>query len=266
MDKDTKYKAKLLTYTYPFMRIMGEEEIKLVGRKEELSLLEESFYKRRMKNTLLVGPAGSGKTAIVEQFAKNVKDRYIIMSLDLSGMMAGTNLRGQFEEKVFNCFKDIIDFNIKYNDIIVLFIDEIHMIYKLGQCIEGDTSTLGNMMKPYLVSPHVSVIGATTLDEYKETILRDKALNRRLSPVLIKPLEDKTNLKILDNFAEKTVGIDLLEYILAESNSIPNSQNPDIAIEILDRCLARRDYQKKEIDKKMVDNVIKYVKELQEEM
>ncbi len=251
------YEIQMMQVAYPFLSLF-KKKIALIGRKEELDLLHESLHKSRMKNVILIGEAGTGKTAIIEKFANEIKDNYYVLQLDLTGMVAGTSLRGEFEEKVFNCLNDINDFNAKYPKKIILFIDEIHMMYTMGQCRESDSATLGNMVKPYLSNGSITIIGATTNDEYRQTILQDKALKRRLSPIFIKEMSKEEVLKILEKFCKRKVEKQLLEFIYEESLKLDIS-NPDASIEILDRCLARKEFKNTEIDKKMIENIVRYM-------
>lgn len=242
---------------YSFVKQFPEKN-ELIGRRDELNLLKESMFKKRMKNTILVGDAGCGKTAILEQFAYDMKHHYVIYELDIGACVAGTSLRGQFEEKLIGFLDETTKYNKTADRKIIVFIDEIHTLYDAGGA-EGAVDA-SNIIKSYLSRGEITVIGATTKDEYETTIKRDKALNRRLSPIFIKNLDDKTNLQILNKFNEGLLDDEIVSYIYEESKKLGKT-NPDISIEILDRCMAKRKYTGKFITKSIVNSVIKFMKE-----
>lgn len=230
----------------------------LVGRREELALLKESMYKKRMKNTILVGEAGCGKTAILEQFAYDMKHHFNIIELDIGMCVAGTSLRGQFEEKLTDFLAEIAKANKESSKQTIIFIDEIHTIYKAGDS-EGAVDA-GNIIKSYLSRGEIIIIGATTKEEYYNTIAKDRALNRRLSPLFIKELDDKTNMSILMAFNEGILKPEIVDYIYAKSKELKGA-NPDKAIELLDRCMARQKYTGKYMTPQGVNSILKYMKE-----
>ena len=227
---------------------------KLLGREEEVNLLLESLHKKRMKNTILIGPAGCGKTSIIEEFARRIKETHTVLQLDLTGMVAGTALRGEFEDKVFNSLSRIKEYNTNHEKKIILFIDEIHMMYTMGQCRESDTATLGNMIKPYLSEGSIIIVGATTNKEYDENIRQDKALMRRLCPIFIPMLEMKIVEDILYNFGGKKVSKELIKKVIEEASTL-DGNFPDIGIELLDRCLARSDFRGVPVDEEMIKKI-----------
>ena len=229
---------------------------KLIGRKEELELLEESLYKKRMRNSVIVGAAGVGKTAIIEELSHRVKDKFRILQFDIPSTIAGTKYRGEFEEKLTKVLRQIIKFNEKAEKPIILFVDEIHTIANAGGA-EGAVSA-GNIFKPYLSNGEITIIGATTLNEYNKYIKKDNALSRRLPAIYVKPLKDEEVLKVLSSFSEGTVSEEGLKYIFEKSRNIPEAQNPDISIEILDRCMARSQCRNEDISNKMIDEIVEY--------
>lgn len=252
---------------FPFLREVKKPKIKVLGRENELDFLQETRFKKRMKNVILVGEAGVGKTAIIEEFAYRNKDRILVLELDLSLATAGTQFRGDFENRINNAFREIF----KYKDLpVILYIDEIHTILKAGGT---DCLSLGDIIKPLLSSEKITVIGATTPMEYENSIKRDFALKRRLSPIFVKKLEREAILDILNKFlgGTKTVARNvLLEYIYDVTSSFEQNMgsdigisNPDISIEILDRCQARSQYKGVAITKQMIDEVFKELVEWQ---
>jgi ATP-dependent Clp protease ATP-binding subunit ClpA len=142
---------------------------------------------------------------------------------------------------------------------IILFIDEIHTIIKAGDS-EGAMSA-ANILKPYLSKLEITIIGATTNLEYEFTIKNDLAIKRRLSPIFIKNLEEETVVKILNEFSSGKLSVGLLSYIYQKSLTIKDSNNPDISIEILDRCLARKKVTGQTITKTMIDSIVRYLDE-----
>lgn len=224
---------------FPFLSVVQPFPGNLIGREEETNLLLESLLKRRFKNTILVGEAGCGKTSIIENLAGLVANKNVILDFSVASSLTSTKYRGEFEEKVVKCFNEILKYNATHTKKIILFIDEIHTIMKAGDT-EGALS-LANILKPYLSKLDLIIIGATTTKEYEMTISRDLAIKRRLSPIYVGALSGSVVLQILSDFCEGKVPKGILEYIYAKSKDIPNASNPDIAIEILDRCLARQE-------------------------
>lgn len=246
---------------FPFLREVKKPKIKVLGREKELDYLQETRFKKRMKNVILVGEAGVGKTAIIEEFALRNKDKLLVLEFDLSLATAGTQFRGDFENRINNAIREIL----KFKDLpVILYIDEIHTILKAGGT---DCLSLGDIIKPLLSSEKITVIGATTPMEYDNSIKRDFALKRRLSPIFVQKLEREAILDILNKFlgGTKTVARNiLLEYIYEITNSFENEVgnsigicNPDISIEILDRCQARSQYKQVPINKQMIDEIFK---------
>lgn len=240
-------------------KVTSCEDYALVGREEEVQLLEESLYKKRMKNTILVGNAGCGKTKIIEEFAKKIQNKYYVLEMNVASSLSGTQYRGQYEEKIVNALNAIYDYNQKhYDKNIILFVDEIHTLAHTGG-YEGVLSAL-DILKPYLSKREITIIGATTFYEYDNFLKKDKAITRRFSPIYIKDLEEKEIIDILKSFCENKVDENLLIYIYNLSKEIKDSTNPDISIEILDRCLAREKVTKKKITKTMIKNIVDIMK------
>ena len=250
-EMDYKNLKKSLTNVHEVKR-----HTKLVGRQEELQLLEESLYKKRMKNSVIVGAAGVGKTAIIEELAHKIKNKFRVLQLDLPATVAGTKYRGEFEEKLTKVLKNIAEFNKNADRPIILFIDEIHTLARAGGA-EGAIDA-GNIVKPYLSNGEITIIGATTLNEFNEHIKKDSALSRRLSAIYVKPLKEEEILKVLKDFCDNTVSEAGIKYIYEKSKEIPYSQNPDISIEILDRCMARSQCRNEDISNEMIDDIVNY--------
>jgi ATP-dependent Clp protease ATP-binding subunit ClpA len=243
-----------------FVWPLASPSMALVGRDQEIELLRESLLKRRMKNSILVGEAGCGKTAIVEEFASRFEAEYAVVSLDIAGLLTNTKYRGEFEDKFMKFMNKVQSFEKKFGAKrkLVIFIDEIHMIYAAGRTDE-DVIDLANMLKGHLSHGEIIIIGATTPEEYEKTIRKDKALNRRLSPIFINELGKDAVIQIVDQFAGHVIGQDLLNYIYVASQKIPEGCNPDCSIEIADRLLARQEATGEIIDANMVDTIVNYL-------
>ena len=172
---------------------------------DETELYEVIRHLNKVKknNVLLIGKAGVGKTAMVEAVCKAINNNNVpdflkgktIVEMSLGGAIAGTKYRGEFEEKI----QDILNFISERNDVI-LFIDEIHNLMNCGGN-EGSISA-GDMLKPYMARNDIMVIGATTLEEYKKSIKRNSAMNRRFSKVLIKEPKVSKTIQILESSKE----------------------------------------------------------------
>ena len=245
---------------YNHLSVVPFNKTKLIGRDNEIQLLHESFYKKRMKNAVLVGNAGVGKTAIVEDFARLVKDKYYVIEFNVADSLFKTKYRGEFEDKIVNSLKDIIKHNEDKENIrkIILFIDEIHTIYEAGAS-EGGLN-LGNILKPYLSRGEITLIGATTENEYNNTIRKDSALVRRLTPIYIAELGKENVMKIMESFCKKKVKKEFLEEIYQYSIEFADYSNPDLCIEILDRCLARKECSGQDIDSQMIYDIVNWLR------
>ncbi|MFW6043361.1 MAG: ATP-dependent Clp protease ATP-binding subunit [Marinilabiliaceae bacterium] len=176
----------------------------IVGRDHEIERLAQILSRRKKNNPVLIGEPGVGKSAIAEGLALRIIDKKVsrvlfdkrVVTLDLASIVAGTKYRGQFEERI----KAILN-ELAKNQNIILFIDEIHTIVGAG----GATGSLdaANMLKPALARGEIQCIGATTLDEYRQHIEKDGALERRFQKVMIEPTTVDETIEILNNIKEK---------------------------------------------------------------
>ena len=231
----------------------------VVGREEEISRVIEILSRRKKNNPILIGPAGVGKTAIVEELSRlistgnvpnNLKNKRII-SLDMSVAVAGTKYRGEFEEKINKILKELEE-----NDDIILFIDEIHTLVGAGGA-EGAIDA-SNIFKPALARNKMRCIGATTTNEYKKYIAEDKALERRFQKVDVKVPNTKTVRQILlklrdtySNFHKSIISDEIIDYIIELSNKyIKNRYEPDKSIDILDEVCAHASLKENKYEKK----------------
>ena len=242
---------------------LSNNDTELVGRDSEISEIINILSRKNKNNPLLVGEAGVGKTAIVEYIAKNINkypkfNNYKIYYLDLSQVLSGSKYRGDFEERLNNIIKEVID-----SENIILFIDEIHTIVKAGGS-EGAIDA-ANILKPYLAKDKLKVIGATTTSEYNKYIKNDNALARRFDLVTVNEPDNDGTKCILNKLKAKysnyhNVKITnrninmILEY---SSKYITNKKNPDKSIDLLDSvCSYVKNSNKSSIRKEDILNVI----------
>lgn len=226
---------------------MNGEFDPVVGRDEEIKMVLEILSRRKKNNPILVGEAGVGKTAIVEELSRliaigevpnSLKNKRII-SMDMATAVAGTKYRGEFEERINKVLKEVEE-----NDDIILFIDEIHTLVGAGGA-EGAIDA-SNIFKPALARNKLRCIGATTTMEYKKFIEEDKALDRRFQQVKIDIPSDETVKEILlklkstyENYHKVKIDNNLIDLIIELSNKyIYNRNQPDKAIDILDEVCA----------------------------
>lgn len=215
----------------------------VIGREEEIKRIEEILCRRTKNNPLLIGPAGVGKTALVEELSRmiineevpfNLKNKKII-NLDMASLVAGTKYRGEFEDRVRKLLKEAEE-----NDEIILFIDEIHTLVGAGGA-EGAIDA-SNIFKPALSRGKLRLIGATTIEEYKKFIKPDRALDRRFQTVNIE-VPDKEKVKnilkkikpIYENYHNVIVSNEIIELITHLSEKyVYDRFEPDKSIDILD--------------------------------
>ncbi len=223
-------------------------EERVIGREKEINELIEILLRKNKNNPILLGNAGVGKTAIVEELARKIKLKdvpealkdKIIISLDISSIVAGTKYRGEFEEKL----KNIIDTVLEAENII-LFIDEIHTIVHAGGS-EGAVDA-ANILKPFLSRSKLKIIGATTIDEYNKYIKKDKALERRFQVVKVNEPSKEETKKILlkaKKIYEKYYNINItktnIENIVNLIDKwVKYKKNPDKSLEFLDSLCSK---------------------------
>ena len=220
----------------------------IVGRNEEIQRVSQILSRRKKNNPLLIGEPGVGKSAIAEGLALRITQKKVsrvlfnkrIISLDLASLVAGTKYRGQFEERM----KAVMN-ELEKNREIILFIDEIHTIVGAG----GATGSLdaSNMFKPALARGEVQCIGATTLDEYRTSIEKDGALERRFQKIIIEPTSEVETVEILNNIKIKYEEHHHVEYteeaisacVKLTSRYMTDRFLPDKAIDALDEAGSR---------------------------
>ena len=220
----------------------------VVGREKEIQRVSQILSRRKKNNPLLIGEPGVGKSAIAEGLAIRIVKRKVsrilfnkrVVTLDLASIVAGTKYRGQFEERI----KAVMN-ELEKNDDIILFIDEIHTIVGAG----GSTGSLdaSNMFKPALARGELQCVGATTLDEYRQHIEKDGALERRFQKVIVEPTSVSETIEILNNIKNKYEEHHNVEYTQEAIEACVKLTNrymtdrflPDKAIDALDEAGSR---------------------------
>ena len=220
----------------------------IVGREKEIERLAQILSRRKKNNPILIGEPGVGKSAIVEGLALRIIEKKVsrilfdkrVIALDMTAVVAGTKYRGQFEERIRAILNEL-----KKNPNIILFIDEIHNIVGAGSA--AGSMDAANMLKPALARGEIQCIGATTLDEYRQNIEKDGALERRFQKVIIEPTTPEETLQILQNIKEKyeehhnvTYTDEALEACVKLTDRYITDRNfPDKAIDAMDEAGSR---------------------------
>jgi ATP-dependent Clp protease ATP-binding subunit ClpC len=240
----------------------------VIGRDNEIQRVAQILSRRKKNNPVLIGDPGVGKSSIIEGLALKIKEGKAprtligkrIVSLDLSSLVAGTKYRGQFEERM----KSILDELVGNRDVI-LFIDELHTIVGAGN--SSGSLDASNIFKPAMARGDLQIIGATTLDEFRENIEKDGALTRRFQQVMVNPTSPEDTIIILNNIKGKYEDYHKVEYskeaieecVKLAERYITDREFPDKAIDILDEAGARAQVVVKppkeivELEKKLVE-------------
>lgn len=252
LNKQSK-KSNLLVYEIGKVMNKKNDSGKVFKREKELETITEILLRKNKNNPLLLGEAGVGKTAIVEELARRIDakkvpsflENYQIIELDTGSLISGTRYRGDFEDRLNKIIKEVIT-----EGNIILFIDEIHTLVNCGGA-EGAVDA-ANILKPYLARGELKIIGATTNKEYQNTIAKDKALERRFQTVMIEEPSLKDTEYILKNIKESYE--EHHSVIISEANIkdivkysdkyIFNRFNPDKSIDILDSVCAHVQLQR----------------------
>ena len=233
------------------LNIIGEQiqsDNILIGRDKEINEIIQILLRKNKNNPILIGEAGVGKSAIVEELSRRIDANLVppklkgkkIISLDMASMLSNTKYRGEFETRLNNIIKEV-----KKNKNIILFIDEIHTIVKTGGG-EGSIDA-ANILKPYLANDKIKIIGATTTYEYEKFISPDKALKRRFQSVMVvepNELETKNILlgvkKIYEDFHNVKITESNIDYIVSLANKyIYTNHNPDKSLDVLDMVASK---------------------------
>lgn len=212
----------------------------VVGREKEIERLAQILSRRKKNNPILIGEPGVGKSAIVEGLALRIVQKKVsrilfdkrVIALDMTSVVAGTKYRGQFEERIRSILNEL-----KKNPNIILFIDEIHNIVGAGSA--AGSMDAANMLKPALARGEIQCIGATTLDEYRQNIEKDGALERRFQKVLVEPTTAEETLQILRNIKDK----------YEEHHNVTYTDEALMAcVKLTDRYITDRNFPDKAID------------------
>ena len=251
-----------------------DEFDEVIGREKEINSIIEVLLCKKKSNPLLIGPAGVGKTAIVEELARKIKNKEVplslinkkIIDLPMGDLVSGTKYRGEFEERLTKIIKEVIK-----NKNIILFIDEVHTMVNAGGA-EGAINA-GDILKPYLARGELKVIGATTTEEYERFIAKDKALERRFETILIKEPNLEETKEILMGLkpsyeahhhlkiSEKNID----DITMLASKYLFKKKNPDKTIDLLDSVCAyikRKNTLKEEL--KSLEKKLKELNKLKE--
>lgn len=212
----------------------------VVGRVKEIERLAQILSRRKKNNPILIGEPGVGKSAIVEGLALRIVEKKVsrilfdkrVIALDMTAVVAGTKYRGQFEERIRSILNEL-----KKNPNIILFIDEIHTIVGAGSA--AGSMDAANMLKPALARGEIQCIGATTLDEYRQNIEKDGALERRFQKVIVEPTTAEETLQILKNIKDKYEDHHNVNYTDAALEA---------CVKLTDRCITDRNFPDKAID------------------
>ena len=220
----------------------------VVGRVKEIERLAQILSRRKKNNPILIGEPGVGKSAIVEGLALRIVEKKVsrilfdkrVIALDMTAVVAGTKYRGQFEERIRSILNEL-----KKNPNIILFIDEIHTIVGAGSA--AGSMDAANMLKPALARGEIQCIGATTLDEYRQNIEKDGALERRFHKVIVEPTTAEETLQILKNIKDKYEDHHNVNYtdaaleacVKLTNRYITDRNFPDKAIDALDEAGSR---------------------------
>ena len=234
----------------------------VVGRDREIERLAQILTRRKKNNPILIGEPGVGKSAIVEGLSQRIVKRKVsrmlfgkrILALDMAAVVAGTKYRGQFEERLRSIIQEL-----KKNPDIILFIDEVHTIIGAGSA--PGSMDAANMLKPALSRGEVQCIGATTVDEYRKSIEKDGALERRFQKILVEPTTADETLQILENIKDRyeehhnvTYTDDALKAcVTLAQRYITDRSFPDKAIDVMDEAGSRTHLSNLSVPKEIED-------------
>ncbi|MCC5916134.1 MAG: ATP-dependent Clp protease ATP-binding subunit [Cryomorphaceae bacterium] len=272
---DNKSKTPVLDNFGRDLTAMAEEDKldPVVGREQEIERVSQILSRRKKNNPLLIGEPGVGKSAIAEGLALRIVQHKVsrvlfnkrVITLDLASLVAGTKYRGQFEERMKALMNEL-----EKNKDIILFIDELHTIVGAG----GATGSLdaSNMFKPALARGEIQCIGATTLDEYRQYIEKDGALERRFQKVMVDPTSPEETVQILQNIKDKYEDHHNVNYddaaiqacVSLTTRYISDRHLPDKAIDALDEAGSRVHITSIKVPKKVLE-LEKRLEEIREE-
>jgi len=242
--------ASLLSrYSRDLTRLAVEKKLDpVIGREEEIGRVIQILSRRNKNNPVLIGNAGVGKTAIAEGLALRIVSRQVppalnqkrVLALDLPGLLAGTKYRGEFEQRL----KKVTDEIVKAKRLIILFIDEIHVLAEAGEA-EGAINA-ADILKPLLARGDLQVVGATTKEEYLQFIKQDKTLDRRLQPVFVSEPTGQQTEQILtgiknvyEHYHNVVITPEAIKAAVLLTAGIKERSYPDKAIDAIDEAGSR---------------------------
>ena len=234
----------------------------VIGRDEEITRVIEILNRRTKNNPVLIGEPGVGKTAVVEGLALKIVEGNVpqkllekeVIRLDVASLVQGTGIRGQFEERMQNLINEL-----KENDSVILFIDEVHEIVGAGNAGDGNMDA-GNILKPALARGELQMVGATTLNEYR-IIEKDAALERRMQPVRVDEPSEEETITILKGIQKRYEDFHHVAYtdeaivgaVKLSSRFIQDRQLPDKAIDLLDETGSKKNLTIQALDPKVIE-------------
>ncbi len=234
----------------------------MVGRQKELERIAQILSRRKKNNPVLIGEPGVGKSALAEGLAMNIVQGHVsrtlinkrVVALDMASLVAGTKYRGQFEERVKNILNEL-----EKNPNIILFIDELHTMVGAGNA--PGSMDASNLFKPALARGELQCIGATTLDEYREHIEKDGALERRFQKIILEPTTPEETIEILNNIKDKYEDHHMVRYsdeaikacVSLSNRYISDRCLPDKAIDAMDEAGARMHIQNIHVPDELLD-------------
>lgn len=248
-QSESRYRT-LEKYSRDMTRLAAEGKLDpVIGRDGEILRVIQVLSRRTKNNPVLIGEAGVGKTAIVEGLAQRIMSGDVpelllnkrVVSLDLAAMLAGSRFRGEFEERL----KSVIEEVQRAQGEIILFIDELHQVVGAGAA--GGAIDAGNMMKPALARGELQTIGATTLDEYRQYVEKDSALDRRFAPIFVEEPGIDDTIDMLHGLRDRyeahhkvTISDQAIEAAVRLSDRyVTGRKLPDKAIDLLDEASAK---------------------------
>ncbi|MCA9776089.1 MAG: AAA family ATPase [Candidatus Eremiobacteraeota bacterium] len=263
----------LVRYGRDLTRLAAEGKLgPFTGRAEETRALERTLGRAGKNNPVMVGDGGVGKTAIVEKLAVDMQDpnHHLhgkrLIELSMTELLSGTGGRGEFEERMKQVLRAA-----KRDPNVIVFIDEIHTLMGAGG--NGGALDAANMLKPALARGEITLIGATTLDEYRNYITRDPALERRFDPIFVDELNKEESIAVLQAVAPKfekhhnvVMPRDLMSdlFDLADK-TLPSRKNPDKSLDVMDLSLSEAALQgKSEVTREIINQVIEELRQKEE--
>jgi len=254
------YAEKLCSTYKTILSHIGRPSKNFQGRANEVDSVKESLLKKRMRNCVLIGSAGVGKTEIIKAAISSLSTNDIFLDMDLASMISGCTLVGMFEQRFTDVVRAVAQANRTHKAQICFFVDEVHNLFRVGKSDQYGTMSGGEILKPYLSEGSITLIGATTYEEYEKYVKADKALLRRLPPLFVKGMGDEEVAKIVYGFFEKKIPMAICREIVKKSHEIDYLNNPDCSLEIADRAMAKSKLYGETVSLGMIDGIMELMK------